>query len=167
MGDSGLAVFHAGHCDWQRPHSVQVEKSSRPFQVNCSTRATPNWSVSGSASSKSSGLPSLIIGRSAPSPDPAGFSGLRLKKMLKNARKRCQATPMVGLSAMVISQPIEMNSLTSATQVGPTLAAGRIDPTACESGVAHAGNSKVSFATLKPRIRKPQASTPTMTASTK
>ena len=27
FGDSGLPVFHAGHCDWQRPHSVQVAKS--------------------------------------------------------------------------------------------------------------------------------------------
>ena len=27
FGDSGLSVFHAGHCDWQRPHSVQVAKS--------------------------------------------------------------------------------------------------------------------------------------------
>ena len=27
LGDSGLPVFQAGHCDWQRPHSVQVAKS--------------------------------------------------------------------------------------------------------------------------------------------
>ena len=27
LGDNGLPVFHAGHCDWQRPHSVQVVKS--------------------------------------------------------------------------------------------------------------------------------------------
>ena len=27
LGDSGLPVFQAGHCDWQRPHSVQVVKS--------------------------------------------------------------------------------------------------------------------------------------------
>ena len=37
LGESGFSVFHAGHCDWQRPHSVQVEKSSRPFQVKSST----------------------------------------------------------------------------------------------------------------------------------
>ena len=37
FGESGLPVFQAGHCDWQRPHSVQVEKSSRPFQEKCST----------------------------------------------------------------------------------------------------------------------------------
>ena len=75
FGDSGLPVFQAGHCDWQRPHSVQVVKSSRPFQVNCSTWATPNWSFSGSASSKSSGLPSLIIGRSAPSAGAGRLGG--------------------------------------------------------------------------------------------
>ena len=96
FGESGLPVFQAGHCDWQRPHSVQVVKSSMPFQVNCSTWATPNWSFSGSASSKSSGLPSLIIGRSPPRPEPAP-AGSRLKKMLKNAANRCQATPMVML----------------------------------------------------------------------
>ena len=32
FGDSGFSVFHAGHWDWQRPHSVQVAKSSMPFQ---------------------------------------------------------------------------------------------------------------------------------------
>ena len=31
LGESGLPVFQAGHCDWQRPHSVQVAKSSMPF----------------------------------------------------------------------------------------------------------------------------------------
>ena len=36
LGDSGFSVFHAGHCDWQRPHSVQDVKSSIPFQVKSS-----------------------------------------------------------------------------------------------------------------------------------
>ena len=36
LGDRGFPVFQAGHCDWQRPHSVQVAKSSRPFQVKSS-----------------------------------------------------------------------------------------------------------------------------------
>ena len=35
--------------------------------------------------------------------------------MLKNARNRCQATPIVGCSEMVISQAIEMRILTAAT----------------------------------------------------
>ena len=29
FGLRGLPVFHAGHCDWQRPHSVHVAMSSR------------------------------------------------------------------------------------------------------------------------------------------
>ena len=45
FGDSGLPVFQAGHCDWQRPHSVQVAKSSRPFQVKSSILPTPKVSV--------------------------------------------------------------------------------------------------------------------------
>jgi hypothetical protein len=111
-------------------------------------------------------LPALIIGRSAPSPLPAGFSGLRLKKMLKNARNRCHATPIVGFSAIVISQPIEMNSLTSATQVGPSLPrAGSRRRRATAGGPGR--ELEVSLATLKPRIKNPHTSTPRITPSTK
>jgi hypothetical protein len=70
-------VFHAGHWDWQRPHSVQVVKSSIPFQVKSSIRPAPNVSVSGSASSRSSTRPPDIIGRSGPS--AVRPSGSRLK----------------------------------------------------------------------------------------
>ena len=38
LGESGFSVFHAGHCDWQRPHSVHVVKSRMPFQLKSSTR---------------------------------------------------------------------------------------------------------------------------------
>lgn len=101
FGESGLPVFQAGHCDWQRPHSVQVEKSSRPFQEKCSIWETPNWSSS-PGSSKSISLPSLVIGCSAPSATPPSAS--RLNQMLGKARKRCQATPMSVLSETVIIQ---------------------------------------------------------------
>ena len=57
LGDSGLPVFQAGHWDWQRPHSVQVVKSSQPFHEKSSTLPAPNMSTSGSAFSKSSGAP--------------------------------------------------------------------------------------------------------------
>ena len=69
LGDSGLSVFHAGHCDWQRPHSVQVVKSSRPFQVKSSTLPTPSAASSSRSSicSKSIGWPPTLIGCSAPS----------------------------------------------------------------------------------------------------
>ena len=33
FGDSGLSVAQAGHWSWQRPHSVQLIRSSRCFQV--------------------------------------------------------------------------------------------------------------------------------------
>ena len=67
FGDNGFAVFHAGHCDWHRPHSVQVAKSSQPFQEKSSTFPTPKVSFSGSASSRFSTSPPDSIGRSAPS----------------------------------------------------------------------------------------------------
>ena len=41
LGDSGLPVAQAGHCDWHRPHSVQVAMSSRPFQVKSSILPQP------------------------------------------------------------------------------------------------------------------------------
>ncbi len=72
FGESGLSVFHAGHWLWQRPHSVHVEKSSRPFHVKSSTLPTPRL-ISSSVSSISSmtsmekGLPPTVIGWSAPS----------------------------------------------------------------------------------------------------
>ena len=69
LGDSGLSVFQAGHWDWQRPHSVQVVKSSRPFQVKSSTLPTPSAASSSRSSifSKSIGSPPTLIGCSAPS----------------------------------------------------------------------------------------------------
>ncbi len=79
LGDSGLPVAQAGHCDWHRPHSVQVARSSMPFQLRSSILPRPKTSVSGSASSKSSTLPFERIGCSAPSPfgrrENSTFSG--------------------------------------------------------------------------------------------
>ncbi len=105
LGESGLPVFQAGHCDWQRPHSVQVEKSSRPFQENCSTWETPKTSSS-PGSVKSIGLPPEVIGWRAPRAVPPVAS--RLNQMLGKARKRCQATPMLVLSETTI---IQMNDV--------------------------------------------------------
>ena len=47
FGLSGLPVAHAGHWSWQRPHSVHVEKSSRPFHVKSSIAPTPEAGVVG------------------------------------------------------------------------------------------------------------------------
>ena len=82
IGHAGLA--QAGHCDWHRPHSVQVAMSSRPFQVKSSS-PRPNTSVSGSASSKSSTLPLLRIGSSGPS-----AFGRRENRTFSGARKMCR-----------------------------------------------------------------------------
>lgn len=113
FGDSGLPVFQAGHCDWQRPHSVHVEKSRMPFQENCSTCETPKTSSS-PGSSKSISLPPEVIGRSAPSAVPP--SDFRLNQMFGKARKRCQATPMVVLSPRVMAQIIVTPSLIMAVR---------------------------------------------------
>ena len=56
LGDRGLPVFQAGHWLWHRPHSVQVVKSSIPFQVKSSILPRPKTSSS-PGSSKSIGLP--------------------------------------------------------------------------------------------------------------
>ena len=114
LGESGLSVFHAGHWLWQRPHSVQVVKSSRPFQVKSSTLPTPSAASSSRSStfSKSSTSPPTRIGCS--SPRLVRPSAWRLKKMLKKARKRCQATPIVGCRAIVIIHAKEMRILIAA-----------------------------------------------------
>ena len=85
LGDSGLSVAQAGHCDWQRPHSVQVPMSSRPFQEKSPIFPRPNTSVSGSASSKSSTFPPDRIGSSGPSP-----SGRRENSTFSGASPMCR-----------------------------------------------------------------------------
>ena len=69
FGESGFSVFHAGHWLWQRPHSVQVAKSSMPFHEKSSIEPMPRV-VSSSISSRSSrvtGLPPDVRGLAAPS----------------------------------------------------------------------------------------------------
>lgn len=105
LGESGLPVFQAGHCDWQRPHSVHVEKSRMPFQENCSTWETPKVSSS-PGSSQSISLPPEVIGSRAPS--ETAPSAFRLNQMFGKARKRCQATPMSVFRATVIIQMKEV-----------------------------------------------------------
>ena len=76
FGDSGFPVFHAGHWDWQRPHSVQVAKSRYPFQVKSSIFPRPNVvsSLRFSTSEKSIGAPfSSAAGSSGPIPSGSRF----------------------------------------------------------------------------------------------
>ena len=95
LGDRGFSVFQAGHCDWQRPHSVHEVKSRMPFHEKSSTLPTPRTESSSrsSMSSRVIALPSEVSGFMAPSAVEPSDS--RLKKTLNGARKRCQATPMV------------------------------------------------------------------------
>ncbi len=106
MGESGFSVFQAGHCDWQRPHSVQVVKSRMPFQEKSSSLPTPSADSSSrsSMSSRVIALPSDISGFIAPSAVEPSSS--RLNQMLTQAVNRCHATPMVMLRAITISQTI-------------------------------------------------------------
>ena len=106
LGESGFSVFQAGHCDWQRPHSVQVVKSRMPFQEKSSIEPTPSVESSSrsSMSSRVIALPSEVSGLTAPSAVRPEDS--RLNQMLGQAVKRCQATPIVRLVEMTISQII-------------------------------------------------------------
>ena len=56
FGDRGLSVFQAGQADWQRPHSVQVAKSSICFQLKCPIWPTPNTVSSSTFSMSMSGV---------------------------------------------------------------------------------------------------------------
>ena len=56
LGESGLSVFQAGQADWQRPHSVQVAKSSICFQVKWPISPTPNTVSSSTFSMSMSGV---------------------------------------------------------------------------------------------------------------
>ena len=51
LGLSGLPVFQAGQACWQRPHSVQVNPSSRSFQPRSWSVRSPKVAFSSSMSS--------------------------------------------------------------------------------------------------------------------
>ena len=72
FGESGFSVFQAGHCDWQRPHSVHEVKSRMPFQQKSSTEPTPSTESSSRSSMSSSviALPEEVSGFTAPSAVP-------------------------------------------------------------------------------------------------
>ncbi len=76
FGDSGFSVCQAGHCDWQRPHSVHDDISNNPFQ-DMSARVPKPKTSSSFGSSKLISSPCDNIGGSAPSDDAP--SALRRK----------------------------------------------------------------------------------------
>ena len=107
FGESGFSVCHAGHCDWQRPHSVQVVISSRAFQVISFRSPRPKTSSS-AGSSKLTSLPCDNMTGNAPSDGLLKSPVFLLKKILKNAKKRCHATPIVKLSEITMNHAIEI-----------------------------------------------------------
>ena len=108
FGDSGFSVFHAGHCDWQRPHSVQVAKSSMPFHEKSSILPMPRLASSSRSSifSKSIGSPLTMSGLTSPSATP-----LRLNITFSGAKKMCRCLELstmiknVSITPMWISSP--------------------------------------------------------------
>ena len=80
LGDSGFSVFQAGQADWQRPHSVQVAKSSICFQEKWPTSPTPNTVSSSTFSMSMSGV--LLRAPRA--------RGRREKATLMGAMKMCR-----------------------------------------------------------------------------
>ena len=129
LGDSGLPVAQAGHCDWHRPHSVQVPRSSIPFQVKSSILPSPNTSASGSASSKSSTLPSERIGSSAPS-----ASGRRENSTFTGARKICKCLEYTTMTRkMTTTATCASRNTTSSTLFTPAPSGASHPPTSCDA----------------------------------
>ena len=74
FGDSGLSVAQAGHWSWQRPHSVQLIRSSRCFQVRWAICPVPKTVSSVIFSGSRSG----VVAERAERLGPAGEEHVRL-----------------------------------------------------------------------------------------
>src|SRR5690242_17122604 len=104
------------------------------------------------------------MGLSAPS---AGARvPVRLNQMFGKARNRCHATPIVTFNAITIAQLIEITILMSATTDTAAVDAGRIAPSACETGATQVGYGRIPLADFSPRITRPQTRTRRTTHST-
>ena len=170
FGDSGLPVAHAGHWSWQRPHSVHVEKSSRPFQVKSSMAPTPRRASSGRSSSaaRSTGAPSIVIGWSGPSATPP--RGSRRAYTLTTARNRCHATPIVGCRPTTTNHDIDTTIFTVATTtIAFSSVAGATPihdaPNQAVSGKCHASPEYSAYSS--PRSTITHSTTASTVASTK
>ena len=120
FGESGFSVFHAGHCDWQRPHSVHVVKSSRPFHVKSVIDPTPSVasSSSSSMSSRVTGLPADTSGLTAPS-----ATGSRPNITFSGATKMCRCLEFstkfrkTSITPMWRSRPMPIRAVLSGSTV--------------------------------------------------
>src|SRR3989304_4738575 len=54
-GESGFSLTEAGHHSSQRPHSMQVERASRSFQLNSSSLPTPKGAAGSNPPEKEAG----------------------------------------------------------------------------------------------------------------
>ena len=114
FGLSGLPVVHAGQTDWQRPHSVQVAKSSICFQVKSSILPTPKTVSSVTCSMSMSGVLS----------SPPRARGRRETPMLTGARKMCRCleyetkTRNPAITAMLASRKVASRTLFTPTPSG-------------------------------------------------
>jgi hypothetical protein len=150
LGDSGLSVFHAGHWLWQRPHSVHVVKSSKPFHVKSSDLPTPSVepsSISSTASTEN-GFPSTMSGLTAPS-----ATGRRPKSTFSGAMKMCRCLEW--------STKMRNTSMTPMCRISPMCSRRRAvssptgssaEPTACEANAAPP-YGKLPVTTPAPRKR--------------
>ena len=106
--------------------------SSRPFQVKSSIFPSPNTSVSGSASSKSSTLPLLRIGSSGPS-----AFGRRENMTFSGARAMCRCLEYTTITANAMTTAIwARRNTTSSTLFTPV--AQRVPASARRSAEANA-----------------------------
>src|SRR6478735_9468888 len=87
--------------------------------------------------------------------------------MLKNARNRCQATPIDRLEEITMAQTIEMTTFTKASTLMAHTHAGSQFPSHVEIGAAHVGNGNNPLEDSKPRIRKMHNPIDKITDSTK
>ena len=101
-----MSVFHAGHWLWQRPHSVHVAEVEQALPGEVLDLPDAEGGVLVELLDMASTVEGLAVDRDRLERRRArcGPRRSRLNQMLKKARKRCQATPIVGLSAMVIIQ---------------------------------------------------------------
>ena len=119
LGLSGFSVFQAGHWLWHRPHSVHVLTSSNAFHVKSPIAPTPRDASSSRSSMFSKSMASPLTAMGCRGPSAGRPSALRWNHTLKNAKKRCQATPIVGCAATVINQARDTAILMNATMAMP------------------------------------------------
>ena len=166
FGDSGLPVFQAGHCDWQRPHSVHVAMSSMAVHLKSSTLATPKVSTSGSASSSSRTLPLLIMGSRPPSAVP---SGLRLVSTLIGAVAMCrclECTTSTRKPMMTAMWARIMTSSNRAANVSPSGSIARLRSLLKNGAHSFSCHGDVPWASCAARMPNSVAMTSPMSPST-